>query len=135
MAMWRSLRSWLSWFPWYHRRTREADLERELRDYLELEADEHRAVGKSPEEAAYAAHRAFCNTLKIEEDVRVAWGFQWLETLAQDMRFGLRQLRRNPGSRLSLCSRWRWALARTPQFSAWLTLFSCGPCPTRSPTD
>ena len=97
MAMWRSLRSWLSWFPWYHRRTREADLERELCDYLELEADEHRAVGKSPEEAAYAAHRALGNTLKIEEDVRVAWGFQWLETLAQDMRFGLRQLRRNPG--------------------------------------
>jgi putative ABC transport system permease protein len=97
MAIWRSLESWLSWFPWYRRRAREADLERELRDHLELEADEQRAAGLSPEQAAYAAHRALGNTLKIEEDVRAAWGFQWLETLVQDIRYGLRQLRRNPG--------------------------------------
>ncbi|HVH61508.1 MAG TPA: ABC transporter permease [Candidatus Sulfotelmatobacter sp.] len=97
MAIWRRLGSWLSWFPWYRRQAREADLARELRDHLELEAEEHRAAGLSPGEAAYAAHRALGNTLKIEEDVRAAWGFQWLETLAQDIRYGLRQLRRSPG--------------------------------------
>jgi len=55
------------------------------------------AAGMSPEQAAHAAHRALGNTLKIEEDVRRAWGFQWLETLAQDLGYGVRQLRRNPG--------------------------------------
>ena len=45
MAIWRSLESWLSWFPWYRRRAREADLARELRDHLELEGDEQRAAG------------------------------------------------------------------------------------------
>ena len=97
MAIWRRLESWLSWFPWYRRRAREADLERELRDHLELEADEQKAIGLSPEEAGYATHRALGNTLKIEEDVRAAWGFRWLETLVQDGRYGLRQLRRNRG--------------------------------------
>ncbi|HEX2664854.1 MAG TPA: ABC transporter permease, partial [Candidatus Acidoferrum sp.] len=51
----------------------------------------------SPEEAAYAAHRVLGNTLMIEEDVRAARGFQRLETLVQDVHYGLRQLRRSPG--------------------------------------
>ncbi len=85
MAIWRSLTSWFSWFPWYRRKAREADLARELRDHLDLEADDQRAAGLSPEQSASAAHRALGNTLKIEEDVRAAWGFQWFERLAQDL--------------------------------------------------
>src|SRR5215469_11188644 len=97
MAIWRRLESWLSWFPWYRRQERDADLAHELRDHLDLEADEQRAAGLSPEQAAHAAHRALGNTLKIEEDVRAAWGFQQLETLVQDIRYGLRALLRSPG--------------------------------------
>lgn len=96
MTIRRKLESWLSWLPWYRRSAREADLARELRDHLELEAEEQRAAGLSPTEAAYAARRALGNTLQIEEDVRTAWGLQWLETLGQDLRYGLRQLRRSP---------------------------------------
>jgi putative ABC transport system permease protein len=96
MAVRRRLESRLSWFPWYRRRVREADLERELHDHLELEADEQRAVGLSPEKAAYAAYRALGNTLKIEEDVRAAWGFQWFESLVQDVRYAARMLRKTP---------------------------------------
>ena len=97
MAIWRRLESWLSRFPWYRRQARDADLARELRDHLDLEADEQRAAGLSPEEAAYAAHRALGNTLMIEEDVRAARGFQWLETCVQDVRYAFRTLRKSPG--------------------------------------
>ena len=97
MAIWRRLESWLSRFPWYRRQARDADLARELRDHLDLEADEQRAAGLSPEEAAYAAHRALGNTLMIEEDVRAARGFQWLESCVQDVRYAFRTLRKSPG--------------------------------------
>src|SRR5215468_4418289 len=86
-----------SCLAWRRRRDREADLDRELRDHLDLEAEERREAGLFPGEAAYAARRALGNTAQIKEDVRMAWGSQWLETLARDMRFGLRQLRRDPG--------------------------------------
>jgi putative ABC transport system permease protein len=85
------------WRSWKRREAREAELERELRDHLDLEAEEQQEAGLSPEEAAYAARRALGNTVRIKEDVRMAWGFQWLETLLQDLRYGLRQLRRDPG--------------------------------------
>jgi putative ABC transport system permease protein len=94
MGIWGRL---ISWLLWNRRRQREAGLERELRDHLELEAEEQQEAGMSSEEAAYAARRALGNKAQIKEDVRAAWGFQWLETLLQDLRYGLRQLRRNPG--------------------------------------
>ena len=69
-----------SWLPLRRRQAREADLERELRDHLDMEAEEQREAGLSAKEAECAARRALGNTLKIKEDVRTAWGFQRFET-------------------------------------------------------
>jgi predicted permease len=79
------------------RRDQESDLDRELRSYIDAEAQDQREAGLSAEDASYAARRALGNTTQIKEDVRMAWGFRWIETLLQDLRYGLRQLRRNPG--------------------------------------
>src|SRR5271168_93861 len=76
------------------REDRERDLERELRDHLELEAADSGLPG---EEARYAAQRALGNTTTIKESVRGMWGWTSFERSWQDVRFALRLLRKSPG--------------------------------------
>jgi predicted permease len=81
----------------WRRRNRAEDLERELRGHLELEAEEQHEAGLSPEQARYAARRAFGNATLVKEEVREMWGWNSLEKLGQDLRYGIRQLRFSPG--------------------------------------
>ena len=59
---------------WWQTEERDADLERELRSDLELEEEEQRESGLSPEEARYAARRAFGNAALIKEQTHETWG-------------------------------------------------------------
>ncbi len=82
---------------WWQIRRRDADLERELRSDLELEEEEQRENGLSPEDARYAALRAFGNTALIREQTHAVWSWRWLESLARDLHYSLRRLRNAPG--------------------------------------
>src|SRR5262249_49127557 len=68
-----------------------------MRFHLEMKAEENLATGISPEEAPYAAQRQFGNQTLLRELSRDMWSFRSLETLAQDMRYGLRMMVKNPG--------------------------------------
>jgi len=70
---------------------------RELQAYLEAETDDNIARGMSADEARYAAQRKLGNTTLILEDIYRMNSLGWLETLWQDLRYGVRQLFRNPG--------------------------------------
>jgi putative ABC transport system permease protein len=80
---------------WRRRKKHQQDLERELRDHLDLEAEELRESGVSAEEAAFGAHRAFGNTTLIKEEIRNMSGWTSLEQIAQDLRYSLRLLRKS----------------------------------------
>jgi MacB-like periplasmic core domain len=82
---------------WWQIRKRDADVERELQSDLELEEEEQREHGVPPEEARHAALRSFGNPTLISEQTRAVWSWNWLESLARDLRFSLRTLRRAPG--------------------------------------
>jgi predicted permease len=82
---------------WWSRKQREQDLERELRSDLELEAEELRESGLSLQDAQCAARRAFGNATYVKEEVREMLGWTWVERLFQDLRYGLRTMRRSPG--------------------------------------
>jgi predicted permease len=82
---------------WWQIRKRDADLERELQSDLQLEEEEQREQGTAPEEARYAALRAFGNPSVISEQTREVWSWDRLQTLLRDIRILIRTLARQPG--------------------------------------
>ena len=84
--------------PWGRSRDRrEEELDAELAAHLRMAEAERDARGESPEDAAANARREFGNVGLVKQTTREMWGGLWLERLAQDLRFGLRMLRRSPG--------------------------------------
>ncbi len=79
------------------RRSRERDLDRELRAHLDLEAAELRADGLSAEESRYGALRAFGNVTFVQEEVRRMWTWSRFQIFAQDLRYAARSLAKSPG--------------------------------------
>src|SRR5215472_6426121 len=82
----------------YFQRSRmDRELAEEMRDHLERKAAKNAARGMTREEAVDAAQRQLGNSTLQQEQSRLAWGFPALESWLQDIRFGLRVLRKAPG--------------------------------------
>ena len=84
-----------------YRKEFRADLEEEMHLHLELRAQEHAEKGLGAEAARHAAYRRFGNPTVIREKTYMTWGWGWLESLVQDLRFALRQLWKTPGFTLT----------------------------------
>src|SRR5216684_2659084 len=82
---------------WCRSRNREADLDRELRTHLELEAEEQQENGASASEAPWAARRALGNWTRTKEATREMWKYASVERFIQDLRYGARLFWRSPG--------------------------------------
>src|SRR4030088_2335356 len=74
------------------------DLSEEIREHLEEKIEQLVAGGMSRKEAAAAARREFGNVMLGEEKSREGWRWPSAEDFLIDLRYGLRLLRKNPGS-------------------------------------
>jgi predicted permease len=81
----------------FRNRQVEKELSDELRFHLEELTKQNVAKGMASEEARYAALRELGNVEQIKEECREMRRVNFIETFLQDLRYGLRQLRRTPG--------------------------------------
>jgi predicted permease len=94
----KTLRAMLVRFAGLFRRKRhEAEMDEELRAHLEALIERNRRARMSPEEARFAALRAFGGVEQMKERARDERRSVCGEQALQDLRYALRQLRKAPG--------------------------------------
>jgi predicted permease len=76
---------------------KERELDEELAFHIEKETEENLRRGMAPEAARRAALVRFGGVAKTKDESREASRAVLFETVLQDMRYGLRSLRKNPG--------------------------------------
>ena len=81
----------------FHKKRAELDLSEELQFHLQNQIDEYVAQGMNPKEARHAALRSLGGIEQAKEECRDERKVNLIENFLQDVRFGLRLLRRSPG--------------------------------------
>src|SRR3977135_3328695 len=80
----------------FHRKVVEAEIDEELRFHFQKQVSKFIESGMQPEEARRVARLEFGGVEQVKEEHRDARGVRFIETLLQDIRYGLRILGRTP---------------------------------------
>src|SRR5262245_46412013 len=93
----RRLRGWmLRLGGLFNRQRKNRELEDEIESHIQMSIEDHLRLGLTPDEARRQALIQFGGIESTKESYRDQRGLPMLDTLFQDIRFGARQLRKNP---------------------------------------
>jgi putative ABC transport system permease protein len=81
----------------FHRDRVERDLDAEVHSYSDLLEDEKISTGMNASDARRSARMHLGGPEQLKEEIRAVRAGAWLGSLSQDVRFGVRMLRKNPG--------------------------------------
>lgn len=111
----------------------DADLAEELRFHEEMKREELRAAGVADADARAEARRALGNATLVREDARRVWIASWLDSTAQDVRYAVRTLRRQPLHTLTAIAVLALAIGLNTSLFAAFRAVALEPWPVRDP--
>ena len=109
-------RTWTRVLGSLFRRNADGDLAEELESHIQLLTDEHLRRGLPPEEAHRRAALRFGSVESTKESYRDQRGLPALDIVVQDLRYGWRGMRGNPGF-ATVAIRW---LSPPPEGITWI---------------
>jgi len=95
MTFWNRIRSW--WSATLRRSRMESEMDAELRFHMEAYAQDLMRGGVPHQEAMRRARLEFGGIERVKEEGRETRGVNLIESLVQDLRYGLRMLGKTPG--------------------------------------
>src|SRR5262245_39887068 len=130
----RQIRGWLArFFGLFHRNRREREFAEELESHLAMHIEDKLRAGMSPEEARRVALVKLGGMTLTKELRREQGGLPMLETLGQDLRFGLRMLRKRPGFSLIAALTLALGIGANLTIFSFVDTFFLRPIPARAP--
>ena len=109
------------------------ELDEELRDHLERQIDANIASGMTPAQARTAALRAIGGVEQRKEEMRDARGVAVFENIVRDVRFAIRQLRKQPGFAVTAVLSLALGIGANTAIFQLLTALSLRPLPVERP--
>jgi predicted permease len=117
----------------FRREQETARVDEEMQFHLEQAIGERVAAGASPQDARKAAMREFGNPAVLREEARRSWSWGWLDTLARDVKYAARGLRRSPGFTLTAIAVMALCIGATTALFTVVRAVLLQPLPFRDP--
>src|SRR6201986_161252 len=108
----------MKWGIGFQRRKRE--LQEEIDSHLQMAIADRVERGATAETARQAAVREFGNIPLVQDVTRQMWGGGWFEQLRRDVRYALRQLRKNPGFAITATAMLAVAICANSTVFSWI---------------
>ena len=81
----------------FNKHRKDGELDEEIESHLQMHIEDNLRLGMMPDEARREALIKLGGIESLKEAYRNQRGLPWIETFWQDVRYGARQLRKNPG--------------------------------------